>query len=294
MFKILHRLPLSESSIEHEPTLGECLDRWIDFKSRSSWAPRTRELVGLFSRNWRERLGGKPLRTIRPIDIQDLYLSLDDGSVAAATINKDRSWLRCFWKWAMESEIAWENPTHAWPRKRGPRKRRYLQIPPEDEKRLLAFLKPRFARWVLFVLAAGLRIGETRKMAWGWISPDNVLQIPSDSRKQRRGHRMALPARVVEALGPRGSDDEPVFPGIPNRSALGRVLKRAGRKAGLAYHGDLSPHQFRRTWYGRMRRVGIPAEACKDIGGWESKEVMENFYWTPIPDDEMRAFLERI
>jgi len=292
MFEVLRRhecVPPRQGN-----TFAECVDRWLAFKGRN-WEPGTLLQVGVIARRWKERLGAIRLDEVRPLDVQGLYEERDDGTRAPATVNLDRRYFRAFWKWALERELAEHNPTAAWPRKRGGGKRVYLQIPREDQELIERQLKPRYLRWLLFIVATGLRQGESRKIIWRWISVAGVLQFPWEARKQKREHRMALPRRVVEALGPRGAEEDLVFPDIPKtRQSLNRVLKRAGRKAGLDYWRTISSHQFRRTWYGRMRRAGTPTEACQNIGGWKSRSIMETHYWSPISDEECRSYLERI
>lgn len=292
MFEVLRRQEFVPP--RHGDSFAECIDRWLAFKGRS-WEPDTHRAVTAMARRWRDRLGSLRMQEVRPLDVQGLYEERDNGTLAAATVNLDRRYFRGFWKWALERELVEHNPAAAWPRKRGRGTRAYLQIPREDQALIEKRLKPRFLRWLLFVVATGLRQGESKRIIWRWISREGVLQIPAEARKQKCEHRIALPQRVVDALGPRRGDEDLVFPDIPKgRHNLNGALKRAARKAGLGYWRTVSSHQFRRTWYGRMRRAGTPTEACQNIGGWRSRSIMETHYWTPIRDEECRGYLEKI
>ncbi|HEV8374835.1 MAG TPA: site-specific integrase [Candidatus Polarisedimenticolia bacterium] len=278
---------------QEQLTLREALDRWLAFGGKI-WEHDTLLSVTTMTRRWK-RLGNLRMQEVRPLDIQGLYEERDDGTLAAATVNLDRKYLRAFWKWALARQLAENDPTAAWPIKRGPGKRVYIQIPREDQEAIERCLKLRFRRWLRFVFATGLRSGESRKIRWSWISAEDVLEIPAAVRKQRRAHRMPLPRKIVEDLGPRGGDEDLAFPNVPrSRQSLAKVLKRAARKAGLPYWRAVTPHSLRRSWYGRIRRAGVPQEAVQNIGGWKSRSVMETYYWSPIGDKEARAYLERI
>lgn len=275
-------------------TIAQLIEEWLSIKARSISEQALKDLRTV-TRRWIRHFGHLPPDDVGPREIQRVYLERDTGRLSNATLNCERRHLRGFWIWLRRLQYATGDPTGIWPLK-NPRKRRrkYIHVDPVWEARILTELKERFRRFLVFAITTGLRYGEIKALLWAWVDADGLLIIPGDARKQGEPHRLPLPRRALEALGPPGDPHHPIFPDIPMACNVARALKRAARRAGYHEWKHISSHQLRRSWLGRLSRARVPREALKDLGGWNRESVMVEFYWSRIGDDEARGYLERI
>ncbi len=276
-------------------TLAYSVENWISFKARD-WTEGSTYYAKLCARAWRSTLGHLPMSEIGPLEIQKLYQARDDCGYAATSLNRERKLFMSFWTWGLSMEIVQRMfPKVGWPRKAGGVQRLYRCYTIEEEKRLCRCLKPRYVRLVRFLISTGLRIGEVEALMWDWIieAEDGLeLFLPAAVRKQRKDLRVPLSAVAAKAMGRRPRSGGLVFGWIPHRSGVNSVLKRAAKESGLG--PEISVHQFRRTFIGRLQRAGYANSLIKFLIGSTSERILDFHYTTPLSGAEARKMLEKI
>lgn len=240
------------------------------------------------------------------MDIQRLYLALDNGRRSGSWLDKSRDTLRSFWNWAVDLELAAGNPiTRAsWPRlglrKRSSRSRVLTEISAELLDRILDIVPIRQHRVLVFMFLLGLRISEALAARWSWICRDPraedlwILVVP-DTIKQRIGYSVPLGSRVLRLLGPRGGDGDRLFPEAPGTSAFRHALQRAGGKLGV----HLSPHQFRRSCATGLIQAGMPLPEVQAVMGWRSPpkdflDMLRDSYYFRLAASKTREYQDKL
>src|ERR1041385_573276 len=246
-------------------TLADALDAW---GRGLRLCPGGTAQVRGFRARWARMLGHLPLSEVLPRHVREYYASRDDGIRSAYSLRHERGYLAQFFTWAAESRLLLESPVtvNAWPRKKGPQKRRTEEaLTFEEEDRLCAALPPVMVAFVRFNTAnGGMRAEEIRHLEAGMLGADGVLHIPGRLRKQQVDHRIPLAMKALQtirALGPWNAPSARIFEGLPGYDAIRKALLKAGKKAGLPKR--ITCTSLRSTWVARMDRAGTPTLALQ-------------------------------
>ncbi|NOD87406.1 MULTISPECIES: site-specific integrase [unclassified Ruegeria] len=115
---------------------------------------------------------------------------------------------------------------------------------------------------LVLVFLTVLRSGEVRHMEWSDVGSD-VVTIPADRMKARRGHRtpvVPLLGQVLDDL-PRWSGTSLVVPGQSNRPMSDATMAAALRRAGM---GAYTPHGIRSSFSDWANESGYPHRHIED------------------------------
>ena len=276
-------------------TLADALDAW---GRGLRLCPGGTAQVRGFRARWARMLGHLPLAEVLPRHIREYYASRDDGIRSAYTLRHERGYLAQFFTWCVEGRLIASNPVtlNAWPRKKGPQKRRTEEaLTFEEEDRLCGALSPVLQAFVRFSTSnGGMRVEEIRHLEAGMLGADGILSIPGRIRKQQIDHRIALSEKALEAVRALGPWPDPlsrIFGALPGYDAIRKALLVAGRRAGISKRVTCTA--LRQAWVARMDRAGTPSLALQKIAGWHSIPVIARHYSPPVPDREARAWQNR-
>jgi len=64
------------------------------------------------------------------------------------------------------------------------------------------------------------------------------------------------------------------------------MLKRLGKETGLS----CNPHTFRRTFACLLRKAGVDTMTIKDLGRWESLEMVQRYTRSVTFQDSLRFY----
>jgi integrase len=145
-------------------------------------------------------------------------------------------------------------------------------------KRLVAVLPQPYADMATFAVATGMRQSNVLGLKW--------VQVDLQRRKATFPHEVmknGLPfscplnetaANVIQRWV--GKHDEYVFSnkgsqvtGVPSRT-----WARALQQAGLV---DVRWHDLRHTWASLMRQFGVSLSDLRELGGWESHQMVDRY-----------------
>ena len=233
-------------------TLGAYLERWLEDVVKPGVRPRTygsyRELARLYVL---PMLGGVPLRTLQPAQLQHLYGALLARGLAPKTVRNVHGVLHRALAQAVDWGLAARNVAAVVqaPKVEHPEA---AALGPEEVARLLAAARDtRWAALLTVAVATGLRQGELLGLRWADLDLDaGVLHVrrqlgrdktfapPKTSRGRRR---VELPELAIEALrahrrhqdeergghGPAYEEQDLVFCTHPGRPLGWRNVTRA-------------------------------------------------------------------
>jgi integrase len=192
------------------------------------------------------------------------------------------------WEWLDRSP---KLRTYAEPR------RRVRWISREEAEKLLAALPDWLAEMARFALATGLRQGNVMALEWSQVDLDRgVAWVHPDQAKARRAIGVPLNEDAVAVLRrQKGRHERRVFVG-PDGEALDCWSKapRSGwiagcRKAGIA---DFRWHDLRHTWASWHVQQGTPLYALKELGGWETLEIVKRY--AHLAPEHLKEHAERV
>ena len=159
-------------------------------------------------------------------------------------------------------------------------KKRIRWLYPAEAQRLVNALDnlPYMQHLVIFSLATGLRQANVLNLKWEQIDlMRQVAWIYPDQAKAGRAIGVPLNQTAMQVLMSRQRVSDYVFThsnGGQVKSISSRVWREALKKAGIK---DFRWHDLRHTWASWLVQQGTPLAALKEMGGWESIEMVQRY-----------------
>ena len=159
-------------------------------------------------------------------------------------------------------------------------KKRIRWLYPEEAQRLVNALDslPYMQHLVIFSLATGLRQANVLNLKWEQIDlRRQVAWIYPDQAKAGKAIGVPLNHTAMQVLMDRPRASDYVFThskGAQVKSISSRVWREALEKAGIT---DFRWHDLRHTWASWLVQQGTPLAALKEMGGWESVEMVQRY-----------------
>ena len=159
-------------------------------------------------------------------------------------------------------------------------KKRIRWLYPEEAQRLVHALAhlPYMQHLVIFSLATGLRQANVLNLKWEQIDlRRQVAWIYPDQAKAGKAIGVPLNHTAMQVLMDRPRVSDYVFThskGERVKSISSRVWREALEKAGIE---DFHWHDLRHTWASWLVQQGTPLAALKEMGGWESVEMVQRY-----------------
>ncbi len=131
---------------------------------------------------------------------------------------------------------------------------------------------------VIFSLATGLRQANVLNLKWEQIDlRRQVAWIYPDQAKAGKAIGVPLNQTAMQVLMDRPRVSDYVFThsgGGKVKAISNRVWREALNKAGIT---DFRWHDLRHTWASWLVQQGTPLAALKEMGGWESVEMVQRY-----------------
>ena len=159
-------------------------------------------------------------------------------------------------------------------------KKRIRWLYPEEAQRLVNALEnlPYMQHLVIFSLATGLRQANVLNLKWEQIDlRRQVAWIYPDQAKAGKAIGVPLNQTAMQVLMDRPRVSDYVFThsgGRKVKAISNRVWREALDKAGIT---DFRWHDLRHTWASWLVQNGTPLAALKEMGGWESVEMVQRY-----------------
>ena len=159
-------------------------------------------------------------------------------------------------------------------------KKRIRWLYPEEAQRLVNALDglPYMQHLVIFSLATGLRQANVLNLKWEQIDlRRQVAWIYPDQAKAGKAIGVPLNHTAMQVLMDRPRVSAYVFThskGARVKSISSRVWREALDRAGIE---DFRWHDLRHTWASWLVQNGTPLAALKEMGGWESVEMVQRY-----------------
>jgi len=220
-------------------------------------AQRTRDFIEPF-------MGERVLADIRPDDVREYRLWLQQKDLAPRTVRHLLTDLRCLFRWAVESEHLTRSP---FPRGVMPR---IQETSPEPQ----AFI-------VRLALATGLRWGELCRAEAAHV--EGAMLVVSQTKSTRVRRVPLSPALIREILSKSGRL-------VPyTQGSAGSFSKFVRRHSGVArFH----VHQLRHTFACRWVEAGGTLASLQQILGHAS--VVTTQHYARLSDESVRREAERV
>ena len=137
---------------------------------------------------------------------------------------------------------------------------------------------PYMQHLVIFSLATGLRQANVLNLKWEQIDlRRQVAWIYPDQAKAGKAIGVPLNQTAMQVLMDRPRVSDYVFThsgGGKVKAISNRVWREALDKAGIT---DFRWHDLRHTWASWLVQQGTPLAALKEMGGWESVEMVQRY-----------------
>lgn len=266
----------------------------VFYRSRT-WGCRKSELKAEgYIKRWSKRWEAKEVSELTERDIQELERERQNGSRAASSLNYERNLLRQFCAFCARCSLPLRaGISEGWKaRVEDVNQECFTFYNPTERRALRDSIREDLKRYVFFSAVTGLRQSTIRRLIWGWISPGGVLRVPPSAVKNRVAIRQALPAELIEVLGPRGKPQDPVFGEMPPwPQTVWKEFRKACRRAGVPVG---SPHDLRRSFASSLMEENVPLLVIATLGGWKKVETIRRYYCTGVPDSECRRVLGKL
>ena len=241
---------------------------------------------------WTEHFRGLVLDAITRHEVADL---VEAKAKTPATRNRYIACLRAIllkaagaWEWL---DRAPKLKTYSEP------KQRIRWISEEEALRLLAALPDWLAAMARFALATGLRQSNVLKLEWKQVDLERrVAWIHADQAKARRAIGVPLNEDAVAVIrGQLGKHLRRVFVGHDGKpmdewkSAAQKAWKSACREVEIR---DFRWHDLRHTWASWHVQLGTPLYVLKELGGWETLEIVKRY--AHLAPEHLKAHAERL
>lgn len=131
---------------------------------------------------------------------------------------------------------------------------------------------------VVRTLAIGLRQRNVLDPEWAEVDFDRgEIWIPAEKAKGKRPIHVSLNETALQVLrSQQGLHPEKVFAyrGEPLRNANNRAWRKVLKTAGIT---DFRWHDLRHTWASWLIQNGTPLYVLKEMGAWESLEMVQRY-----------------
>lgn len=158
------------------------------------------------------------------------------------------------------------------------KKHRIRWLTVNEAKRLIEECPRHLKALVRFSLATGLRMTNVTRLEWSQVDLSRkVAWIHPDQAKARRAIAVPLNADAMSVLiAERCKHDTYVFTyrGNPVLEANTKAFKSALARANIR---DFRWHDLRHTWASWHAQNGTPLHVLKELGGWESMEMVQRY-----------------
>ena len=231
---------------------------------------------------WRQYLGGRPVSSFTTETIMDVlpthvsYRRKGKVKLAAATRNRYLSTIRrilnlCVeWKWLAAA-----------PRLR-PLEEPAIRVRWITQSQAIALIEAIPRQWLkdacAFALATGMRAGEILSLDFASVDMERrTAWVSADRAKSGRARPVPLNDEALAILERRkGTHDRLVFTrnGKPQTQIDPKMFGRACAKVGLE---DFHFHDLRHTWASWHVQGGTPLFVLKELGGWETLEMVKKY-----------------
>ncbi|WP_230677295.1 site-specific integrase [Pluralibacter gergoviae] len=161
----------------------------------------------------------------------------------------------------------------------------------EESKRLFAEIAPHFFPIVMFAITTGLRRSNVTDLEWSqvdldrrmaWMHPDetkagNAIGVPLNEtacgilRNQQGLHKRWVFVHTKVAYRSDGTKTPAVR---KMRTDSNKAWKGALRRAGIS---NFRFHDLRHTWASWLVQSGVSLLALKEMGGWETLEMVQRY-----------------
>ena len=229
---------------------------------------------------WRDRIGHKNLSSLTSDDIyNNLPTHKRTGErLSPSTQNRYRTSIMRALNLAKQAGWVDASPYLA---KNDEPKKRVRWITQEEADRLLDNLNLEWMREICsFALITGARMTEILSMTWDKIDfPRSIAIVTGDVAKSGRARALPLPRNAINFL--RQKEAKRISQYVFHRGK-GKMIsdidredfKRALQRAGIS---DFRFHDLRHTWASWHVQSGTPLMVLKELGGWETIEMVQKY-----------------
>jgi len=231
---------------------------------------------------WRERFSGWELSRITAEAVAEnlpthkVTRTGKQSPLSPATQNRYMAALRTMlnlaeqWKWLARAPklVDFQEP-----------KKRIRWISQEEAAALIASVSQDWLRDVVaFALATGARMSEILGLTWGQVNAaKRMAWLEADETKSARARAIPLSDDAMAVIRRRiGTHDILVFTrgGRSVQEIDRRMFQRACEKAGIE---NFRFHDLRHTWASWHVQAGTPLMVLKELGGWETIEMVQKY-----------------
>lgn len=222
--------------------------------------------------------GGRKLSSITNEDIANSlpdYSPITKCKLTNATKNRYRSFImRAF---SLAYKMGWVKSQNFTPRMREPIIRvRWLEL--EQAQELINNLNLEWMKQLVsLALLTGMRKGELLSLTWKNVDLDRKLAyVTADNAKSKKARPVPLNDEAVLLLRSIPKLYDLVFTNNGNRKIVysREDFSRAIKRTGLT---DFTFHDLRHTWASWHVQRGTPLMALKEMGGWETLEMVKKY-----------------
>ena len=248
-------------------------------KGQADYATKVRHV-----RYWRNQFAGRTicsLTTQMILDALPTHQSRRDRRaqpLSRATQNRYLSTIRRMLSLAVEAGWIASAPTL---RARRETNSRIKWMTHEQAQLFLESLSLEWMRHICaFALSTGCRQGEILSLSWQSIDIEQkVAWIHSDLSKSGKARAVPLSDDALNVLHKRhGLHPEHVFTRVPQGPRIRHIdyrdLNQAFKKAGAK---DFTFHDLRHTWASWHAQAGTPLFVLKELGGWQTLEMVKRY-----------------
>lgn len=261
-----------------ERTFEEAALRMLQtYEGRKSYSTKVRHVT-----YWLAQFGGRTLSSLTTDEVLDALPTHVERKhqarrpVTTATRNRYLATIQRML--SMAAEWGWL-PGVPKLRKAPEAKVRVRWVTHEQARALLgAFPREWIRDAAQFALLTGMRAGEILKLRWADVDlPRAAAWVTADHAKSGRARAVPLNAEAVAVIRRRiGTHMDRVFTrnGKPQKQVDPKMFARACARAGLK---DFRFHDLRHTWASWHVQAGTPLFVLKELGGWETLEMVKKY-----------------
>lgn len=229
---------------------------------------------------WRKIFGGRGLRSLTIDEIINNIPSKHQTRgtpLTNATINKYRQSITRILNIAYKLGYIDKVP-YIPKKKEAPIRVRW--ITKEQAQSLLSALSKQWMRDICnFALLTGARRTEILSMTWDKIDfIKKVAIVTGDVAKSGKARSLLLNDEAIRLLlSRRGTHSKYVFTGPKNNPIQDINRKSFARATKLCFINDFHFHDLRHTWASWHVQAGTPLFTLKELGGWETLEMVKKY-----------------
>jgi len=305
---------------------AQAVDRWLEVK-QSKMTDRGHATYRAYAQHWVDFLPAKAtVRAITKARVED-YFRARGVAVTNATLNKERSQMRQFFRWAIKHGWCDEDPSTTVDRFAQER-REIRALTAEEEAALLAACHGVYKKKVLglrnsggpqggqttgkksaweqeckpppawlhplvfLALHTGLRYGTLESLEWGWVDwREKMIRIPPEHMKAREGLSIPLDHETALLLVELKKDATSLrVLDIPERGNVRKTFQRAVERSGIP---PVRFHDLRATYITQCRNAGVDLEVTARLVGHRDVKTTLRFY-RRISDAELKSAVEKL